>query len=95
MGMAGLFLYEGFKKSLMEDVDETLREIAVKVNNAYWRSRGVTWEDAIREAEEKFKIHQPFIQVVKFPRRGGNFPEKIFRSDKITSDVFVLRKKLY
>jgi len=45
----------------MEDVDETLREIAVKVNNTYWSTHGVTWEDTIREMEEEFKIHQPFI----------------------------------
>lgn len=93
--MAGLFLYEGFKKSLMEDINETLREIAVKVNNTYRSTHGVTWEDAIRETEEEFKIHQPFIQVVKFPRRGGNFPEKVIRSDKITSNVFILRRELY
>ena len=74
--MAGLFLHEGFKKSLMEDLDKTLDEIAVDVSNIYQRARGITWDDAIREAEEKYRNHRPFIQVVEFPRR-----EKVFQKD--------------
>lgn len=95
VGLAGLFLYEGFKKSLMEDLDKTLDEIAVDVNNIYRRARGITWYDAIREAEEKYRNHRPLIQVVEFPRRERNFPERIFRSNKINSDVFLLRKEVY
>ena len=95
VGLAGLFLYEGFKNSLIEDLDKTLDEIAVDVNNIYRETHRITWDDAIRKAEEEYRNHQPFIQVVKFPHRERNFPEKIIRSHKISPDVFRLRKEVY
>jgi len=82
IAISGTFLYEGFKKGLMADTDEELREIAEGVNTA-WRQRGVSWEEALRKAEEEFRAHDPFLQAVKLAENGGGAVERIFRTGKI------------
>ncbi len=78
---SGTFLYEGFKKRLMEDTDEELREIAEGVNRR-WRQPGVTWEEALGKAEEEFKARAPFLQAVELSEESGGTFERIIRAKK-------------
>ncbi|MBS3818961.1 HAMP domain-containing protein [bacterium] len=64
--LAGVFLYQGFRVNLVNEMDETILEIANEVYDSWKWHRGVTWEEAILETKEEFKVHRPFIQVVKF-----------------------------
>jgi len=93
--VTGLFLYEGFRKSLIEEVDKNLYEIAIEVNKIYWKTRGVTWKDAIQQAEEKFRDFHPFIQVVRISYHKKNFVEKIIHTMKIDLNDFNLGEKIY
>ena len=73
VSLSGAFLYQGFKKGLMQDMDKTPPRDRRQVNTLWQRSHGVTWEDAIAKTEEEYKAEQPFIQVVKTGRgrEGG------------------------
>jgi len=56
IGIAGIFLYETFKERLMDELEQTLLEIANDVNDKWYSRRGVTWEDAIKRMEDKFGV---------------------------------------
>lgn len=94
IAFSGTFLYEGFKKRLMADTDEELGEIAEGVNTA-WRPRGVTWEEALRKAEEEFKAHDPYLQAVKLVENGGGAVERIYRTGKIPPGAFTFGPDVY
>lgn len=95
VGLAGLFLYQGFKESLMGDLDRVLLEIADETNEKWRRKRGVTWEDAIQRVEAKYSSHQPFIQLVQIAGHGKQQVERIIRSDRIPEETFLLDTHLY
>jgi len=95
VGLAGLFLYQGFKESLMGDLDRVLLEIADETNEKWRRKRGVTWEDAIQRVEAKYSSHQPFIQLVQIAGHGKQQVERIIRSDRIPEETFLLDTNLY
>ena len=94
IAFSGTFLYEGFKKRLMADLDEELDEIVEGVNRT-WRPRGVTWEEALREAEEEFKTHDPFLQAVKLVENGGGAVERIYRTGKIPPGALTFGPDVY
>jgi len=96
VSLSGAFLYQGFKKSLMQDMDKTLREIALQVNTLWQRSHGVTWEDAIAKTEEEYKAEQPFIQVVKMSEdEKAEKPLNFYHTDRVPVDSFLFRQDVY
>ena len=94
IAVSGAFLYEGFKKGLMADLDEDLREIAEQAYEA-WQPRGVTWEEALGKAEEEFKGYGPFLQAVKLAERGAGRIEGITRTGKIPPGAFDFDPAVY
>lgn len=93
--LAGLLLYQGYKRSLLKDVDETVFKIAENVSYEYWKKRGVTWENAIQKAEDTYNSYQPFIQVIKFSTHENSDSFEIISSDRIKQDIFFLGEKIY
>jgi len=95
IGFTGIFLYESFKDSLQDELDERLLEIAVELNEVWARKHGVTWGDAISEMEEEYKRDNPLILVVKLPDRHEKFPAAVFHSERVAEEAFLLDEKLY
>lgn len=100
IGIAGVFLYESFKESLMDELEQTLLEIANDVNDKWYSRRGVTWEDAINRMEDKFGVYDPFIQMVEIKEQRDRDSDirgiaKIIRSRKIPEDLFVFDSRCY
>ncbi len=93
--LAGLFLYQGFKERLMDDLDKVLLEIADETNEKWRKKRGVTWEDAIQMAEAKYSSHEPFIQLVQLAEHREQQVERIIRSERIPEGTFQLETHLY
>jgi heavy metal sensor kinase len=95
VALAGLFLYQGFKDSLIRELDGVLLEIADETGEMYSRSRGVTWEEAIRRAEARFLTHRPFIQLVSLAEEGERRVESITHTDRVPEGAFRLGTRLY
>jgi heavy metal sensor kinase len=93
--LAGLFLYQGFKERLMDDLDKVLMEIADETNEKWRKKRGVTWEDAIQMAEAKYSSQEPFIQLVQIAGHREQKVERIIRSGRIPEGAFQLKTHLY
>jgi heavy metal sensor kinase len=93
--LAGIFLFQGFKDSLMDDLDEDLLEIADEVNEKWRRERGVTWRNAILAAEQKYAYKNPFIQVVELAEHEKNMVQEIIHTDKIPSGSYKLDIRTY
>ncbi|MGD8534942.1 MAG: ATP-binding protein [Candidatus Aminicenantes bacterium] len=93
--LAGLFLYQGFKERLMDDLDKVLMEIADETNEKWRKKKGVTWKDAIQHAEASYSSHEPFIQLVQLAENRERQVERIIRSDRIPEGAFQLKTHLY
>lgn len=97
--LAGFFLFERFRNSLMDDKGKKLNRIA-STTYKIWRSkRGVTWQDALDKAHGQFKMCQPFIQIIKMPdeQRGepGSKAWEFLHSDNISGDQLHLGRDNY
>lgn len=94
--LAGVFLYEQFKDSLMEDLENKLKETAATVYETWWDKKGVTWQDSVNKADEQFKMFQPYIQVIWFPhRKEKDKPLEFFYSSAIRGEQFHLSRDIY
>jgi heavy metal sensor kinase len=93
--LAGFFLYQGFKDGLIDDLDNILLEIADETSESWSRSRGVTWEDAIRKAESRFLSAEPFIQLVGLEEDGKRAVSSITHTERIPVGAFQLDTHLY
>lgn len=97
--LGGFFLFERFRYSLMDDLEKKLNRIATTTYRIWWSKKGVTWQDALRKAEEQFKMCQPFIQVVLMPDERKENPRnktwEFLHSANITGEGFHLEKVLY
>jgi len=93
--LAGLFLYQGFKERLMDDLDKVLLEIADETYETWGRKRGVTWEDAIQKAESKFSSYSPYIQLVQIEEHDKKRIKRIIRSNRIPEEAFQLSTHIY
>jgi two-component system OmpR family sensor kinase len=96
VSLSGAFLYQGYKKSLVQDMDKTLREIAFRVNTIWQRSKGVTWEDSIAIVEEEYKAQQPFVQVMKLSEDNKTEkPDGVYHTKRIPDGSFLFRQDVY
>jgi len=93
--LAGLFLHQGFKEGLMNDLDKALVEITDEAHEKWWRSRGVTWKEAIEKAETRYASYEPFIQVVEISEGEKRHVENVIRSERIPEGVFLLDTQTY
>ncbi len=93
--LAGLFLHQGFKEGLMNDLDKALVEITDEAHEKWWRSRGVTWEEAIEKAETRYASYEPFIQVVEISEEETRHVENVIRSERIPEGAFLLDTHTY
>lgn len=93
--LAGLFLYQGFKDSQLDELDRKLLEIADETYEEWRRERGTTWEEAIRATEQEFKAYRPFIQIVILQEKGGRKIEKIITSERLEKGIFTFDLEIY
>lgn len=93
--LAGVFLFQGFKDSLIRDLDQTLLEIADETNEKWRNSRGVSWEDAINVGEEIYSAHNPYIQLVEISEDAPQKVVEIIRSMRIPKGAFLLPTHMY
>lgn len=94
ISLGSFFLYQGLRKNLINELDETLLEVANEVYAAWRWHKGVTWKEAILETKKEFKAQNPFIQVVKFDYQRRNI-EEIIQEGAVRSDSFILDTKTY
>ena len=92
---SGAFLYQGFRTSLLDEMDRSLREIAYRVNSFWQRTRGTSWADAIRRAEEEFRRQEPFILVVELGEDEGARIENVYGSGRFAKDAFLFELETY
>jgi heavy metal sensor kinase len=93
--LAGIFQYQSFKDSLLDELDAKLLEIADKTNETWYSERGVSWEDAIRETARKFQSYQPLIQLVKLQEREGKKIEEVIHTTSIEEGSFLFDVRTY
>lgn len=93
--LAGLFLHQGFKEGLMNDLDKALVEIADEAHEKWWRTREVTWEEAIEKAEERYASYEPYIQMVEISEGETRRVKNVIRSERIPEGVFLLDTQTY
>ena len=90
LAFGGFFSFESFKDSLMNDLERKLKKIAGDTYKIWWAKKGVTWQDAVNRAEARYKMCQPFIQVVLMPHKDrdktGNKTWEFFHSTNISGE---------
>jgi len=92
---AGIFQYQGFKDSLLDELDIKLLEIANETYESWYSERGVSWEEAIQKTTAKFQTYQPFIQLVKLHERGENKIEDVVSAESFEEESFLFDTKIY
>jgi len=92
---SGAFLYQGFRTSLLDEMDRSLREIAYRVNSFWQRTRGASWADAIRRAEEEYRSQEPFILVVELSEDEEARIENVYGSGRFPKDAFLFELETY
>lgn len=92
--LAGLFLHQGIKDGLMNDLDIALVAITDEAHER-WRTRGVSWEEAIESAQTRYASYEPFIQVVEISDGEDKKVENVIRSKRIPEGTFMLETRTY
>jgi len=92
---AGIFQYQGFKESLLDELDGKLLEIANETSESWYRERGVSWEDAIRKTTARFQTFQPLIQLVILKERGEKKIENVISAEPFEEGSFLFDAKIY
>ena len=93
--LAGIFQYQGFKDSLLHELDTKLLEIANETYEIWYRERGVSWEDAIRESKNRFQSYQPLIQLVQLGEKHEEGIQNVVRDSQVPEESFLFEEKVY
>jgi heavy metal sensor kinase len=93
--LAGIFQYQGFKDSLLYELDAKLLEIANETYEIWYRKKGVSWEDAIGETTGRFPSYQPLIQLVKLQEKKEKKIEEVIHTTSIGEGSFLFDVKTY
>ncbi len=93
--LAGIFQYQGFKDSLLDELDVKLLEIADETNKTWYSKRGVSWEDAIRKTTDRFQSYRPLIQLVQLDEEGEKRIEGVIRDSQIAEGSFLFDNRIY
>ena len=93
--LAGIFQYQSFKDSLLDELDAKLLEIADETYETWYRERGVSWEDAIQKTTSRFQFYQPIIQLVKLQERGEKKIEEVIHTTSIEEGSFLFDVRTY
>jgi len=91
----GAVIFGSYRNSLLNDIDESLGEIADELDDTYWSHRGINLKEAIKRAENEFKHKDPHILIVKISRDKENFLERVIHTGDSYDDNFILDRKLY
>ena len=92
---AGIFQHQGFKESLIDELDAKLLEIANETYESWYREKGVSWEDAIRRATTRFQSHKPRIQLVRLKERGNKGIEEVVSTEPSPEGNFLFDLNIY
>jgi heavy metal sensor kinase len=93
--LAGIFQYQGFKDSLLDELDAKLLEIADETYEKWSRARGVSWEDAIQETTREFQSYQPLIQLVKLQDEERKKILEVIHATSIEEGSYLFDAKTY
>ena len=93
--LAGVFLLQGFKESLIRDLDQNLLEIANETNEKWRNTRDYSWREAIESGEKNFSSYDAYIQLVEISEDAPKRVVDVVRSVRIPEDAFRLETSLY
>jgi heavy metal sensor kinase len=93
--LAGVFLYQGFKDSLLHELDAKLLEIADETYESWRSERGVSWENAIRMVSDEYRNYQPYIQLVRLAEHGEEKIEDVVHDSSKDRESFLFDVKTY
>jgi len=93
--LSGVFLYQSFKDSLLDELDKKLLEVAGKVSETWNSRKGVSWSDAIEKNRERFRRFQPLIQVVELEGRDEDRIAQVHKSGGEPEDIFTFEGSHY
>jgi heavy metal sensor kinase len=93
--LAGIFQYQSFKESLLDELDIKLLEIADETYETWYREQGVSWEDAIKKITNRFQSYQPLIQLVQLGEKDQKKIEKVIRDTQISEGSFLFDYRTY
>jgi len=91
----GAVIFGSYRNGLMNETDETLREIADELDDTYWSHRRISLREAIERTENEFEYVDPQILIVKIDRRKDDFLEKVIHSGDSYNSNFILDQKIY
>jgi heavy metal sensor kinase len=93
--LAGVFQFQGFKDSLLDELDAKLLEIADETYEMWYRAKGVSWEDAIRESTGRFQSFKPLIQLVKLQEQREKMIDEVIHPASIEEGSFLFDVRTY
>ena len=93
--LAGIFQYQSFKDSLLDELDAKLLEIADETYEAWYRKRGVSWEEAIKETTGRHPSYKPLIQLVKLQEEKGKKIEEVIHPTSIEEGSYLFDVRTY
>ncbi len=93
--LAGIFQYQSFKDSLLDELDAKLLEIADETYETWYRKRGVSWEEAIKETTGRFPSYKPLIQLVKLQEEKGKKIEEVIHPTSIEKGSYLFDVRTY
>jgi heavy metal sensor kinase len=93
--LAGIFQYQSFKDSLLDELDAKLLEIADETYETWARKRGMSWEEAIQETTGKFQSYRPLIQLVKLQEKEREKIEEVIHTISIEEGSFLFDLRTY
>lgn len=92
---AGIFLHQGFRDRLINDLDKVLIEIADETHEEWREERGVDWKVAIAKSEDRYSTYSPFIMLVEISTEGKEEITKTTHSDKFSEGLYVFGTHRY
>jgi len=93
--LAGIFQYQSFKDSLLDELDAKLLEIADETYETWSSKRGMSWEEALQETTGKFQSYRPLIQLVKLQEKERKKIEEVIHTTSIKEGSFLFDLRTY
>ncbi len=89
--IADFFLYNSFKKSLIDSIDNTLYMLAEEVEHTILKVSANTWRREIKNVRDEFLTSRFFIQVLEIKK--GKEIQRIIPSEVLAGSVYPESKK--
>jgi signal transduction histidine kinase len=91
----GAVIFESYRNSLLNEMDEILGKIADELDDTYWSHRGISLKEAIVRTENEFEHVNPYILIIEVSGDKKNFLENVIHSGNSYDENLILGRKLY